>query len=240
MAVRALSSSLKTLAICDVVAGSRRPMRLADVVQATGDPRGAVYQRLKTLVEAGFLEQCPEGRFRLGLRFHSYAARALEQASLGDRSSEILQGVVADSGETASLSIVEGTGVIIVNRIESDQVLRADLRVGARLELGGSASGAVAVAYATPEAIERWRSRGLGLPPQRALDEIRTRGFAVHKPVKEQQIAAVAAPVLDLTGHCVAILAVSGPPTRFNYQRCATVAVAAARELSKGFGASCV
>jgi IclR family acetate operon transcriptional repressor len=238
MSVRSLSSSLKTLAVCDVIAASERPMRLADVVRETGDRRAAVYQRLRTLVQAGFLEQSPEGLFRLGLRFHSYAARALEQASLGERSTEVLQSVVAQSGETASLSVLDGDSVVIVNRIETRQILRADLRVGARLGLGASASGTVAVAYAAPDVRRRWQKQGIALPNDAALAAVRKRGFATFSPRNQQQIAAVAAPVLDTAGHCVAILAISGPPSRFDHADCGPIAVAAARRLGKGFGRS--
>ena len=133
MAVRSLSSVLKTLAVCDVIAASPKPMRLADAAREIGDPRAAVYQRLRTLVEAGLLDQTPDGAFRLALRFQFYAVRALEQANLGERSTALLQEIVAESGETATISVLDGYHAVIINRVESHQVLRADLRVGARM-----------------------------------------------------------------------------------------------------------
>ena len=74
MAVRSLSSTLKTLALCDVLAAARAPMRLADVARETGDQRAAVYQRLRTLVEARFLPAIlaarPETLTRLDPKTH--------------------------------------------------------------------------------------------------------------------------------------------------------------------------
>ncbi|HMK81477.1 MAG TPA: IclR family transcriptional regulator [Xanthobacteraceae bacterium] len=236
MAVRPLSSSLKTLAVCDVVATSPTPLRLADVVRETGDRRAVVYQRLRTLVQAGFLEQSADGQYRLGLRFHSYAARALEQAGLGDRCGALLQEVVGESGETASLSVLDGDSLLIVGRVETHEILRADLRVGARLSLAASASGTVAVAHSSPPMRQRWRDAGVPLPSEASLALARKRGFAAFKPRDRHQIAAVAAPVFDAVGQCVAVLAISGPPSRFDHARCGPIAVAAARRLGKELG----
>jgi DNA-binding IclR family transcriptional regulator len=236
MAVRSLSSTLKTLAVCDVVAQSRKPVRLSDVVRATGDQRAPVYQRLRTLVEAGLLEQTPDGAFRLALRFQFYAARAMEQANLGERTEELLQAVVAESGETATISVLDGYHAVIINRVESTHILRADLRVGARMTLGASASGAVLAACGSPEMRERLRQQGITLPSDAELAEVRERGFAMFAPTDPQLVAAVAAPVFDASGNCIAAIAISGPQTRFDHQRCGPIAVRAAQRFSAQFG----
>jgi DNA-binding IclR family transcriptional regulator len=238
MAVRSLSTTLKTLAVCDIVAASAKPVRLADVVKATGEQRAAVYQRLRTLLEAGFLEQTPEGAFRLALRFQFYAVRALEQANLGERTTELLQEVVAESGETATISVLDGYHAVIINRVESHQVLRADLRVGARMTLGGGASGAVLAAFGSPEMRGRLREQGIALPDDAALADVRERGFAIFAPTDPQFVAAVAAPVFDAAGQCIAVIAISGPTTRFDHARCGPIAVGAAKRFSAQFGSA--
>jgi DNA-binding IclR family transcriptional regulator len=235
MAVRSLSSTLKTLAVCDALAASAKPMRLAEVARRTGDQRATVYQRLRTLVDAGFVEQTAEGAFRLTLRFHFYAAKALEQAGLGERSIEFLRRVVTDSGETATISVLEGDSVVIANRIEAQRMLRADLRVGGRMSLHGSATGAVAVAHASPAMLRDWATRGIKVPDPTELAAVRERGLALFAPSDPELISAVAAPVVDSGGKCVAILAISGPTPRFDHARCAPIAVAAGRELSALF-----
>jgi len=236
MVVRSLSSTLKTLAVCDVVAASGKPMRLAEVVRQIGDQRAAVYQRLRTLVEAGYLEQMQDGAFRLSLRFQLYAARALEQANLGERTTELLGEIVGESGETATISVLDGYHAVIINRVESHQVLRADLRVGARMALGGSASGAVLVAFGSQEMRARLREQGITLPDDASLAEVRERGFAIYAPTDPQQVAAVAAPVFDPAGLCIAVIAISGPTTRFDHARCGPIAVAAAGRFGAQFG----
>lgn len=236
MAVRALSSALKTLATCDVVASSARPMRLVEVAKAQGDQRAAVYQRLKTLIDAGLIEQTADGAFRLSLRFQYYSAQAMLQANLGERTAQLLDEIVAESGETASLAVLDNDEAMIVARAESTHVLRADLRVGARLALGSSASGAALLAFGAPETLARLRAAGRHLPSDTELDEVRRNGFAQHRVQLAEQVPAVAAPVFDASGACIAVIAVSGPASRFDYARCGAVAMASARRLSSRMG----
>lgn len=232
MAVRALSSALKTLAACEALAASPRPMRLVELARSTGDQRAAVYQRLVTLIEAGLIEQTADGAFRLSLRFQYFAAQAMTQADLGTRSEGILAGIVADSGETASLAVFDGQEAVIVARAESSQLLRADLRVGTRLRLAGSASGAALVAFASPETLARLTAAGVPLPDAAERAGIRAKGYATFLPGPGGSVSAVAAPVFDGAGNCLAVIAVSGPASRFDVAAAGRIAVEAARRLS--------
>lgn len=238
MAVRSLSSTLKTLAICDVVAKSPSAMRLADVVRATGDGRAATYQRLRTLVDAGWMEQSEHGAFRLSLRFQLFAARALEQANLGTRAADLLHEIVMESGETASLAVLDGVDALIVNRVESRQMLRADLRIGTRLALNATASGLALTAFAAPSDLRRIAALGGRIADEAALAETRRLGYGVFAPKEPGSVSAVAAPIINGDGFCVAVIAVSGPTTRFDHERCGAIALAASARFSAQHGRS--
>ena len=236
MAVRALSSALKTIATCEAVAASPRPLRLIEVARSTGDQRAAVYQRLVTLIEAGLIEQTEDGCFRLSLRFEYFAARATTQADLGARAQALLADIVSESGETASMAVLDGAEAVIVARAESSQLLRADLRVGTRLKVDASASGAALAAFATPDRQARLTGAGARLPSQDEMLAIRTRGYAIFHPGAAGSVAAVAAPAFDSQGICVAVIAVSGPASRFDVTSAGRIAIAAARRLSAPMG----
>src|SRR5215212_8525749 len=83
--VRALASPLKTLAVLDVLGASQHSMRLAEVVAAVGGNRGSVYQKLLTLIEAGWAEDDGTGRYRLSLHANRVGEAALAQSNLGER-----------------------------------------------------------------------------------------------------------------------------------------------------------
>lgn len=228
MAVRPLSSVLKTLSAFDCVAAATEPVRVADIARQLGEARGAAHQRLVTLVEAGWIEQTPDGRYRLTLRVVSHAASALEQANLGARFSGVLEDMVTQSGETASLAVLDGKDAVIVRRVESRGVLRADLRVGTHLRLDRTAFGRVLVSFARPEIFERLRAQGVSLPADEVVAQVRSIGYAISEVEGPRTVSAVAAPLLDAQGECIGALALSGPFTGFDTDKCAQIVVAAA------------
>ena len=57
--VRPLSSVLKTLALLDLLGGAARPMRLPELAQASGASRPTTFQKMRTLIEAGWVEYDP-------------------------------------------------------------------------------------------------------------------------------------------------------------------------------------
>lgn len=236
MAVRSLSSVLKTLALCDQIARSPTPVRLSALAQKNGEGRATVYQRLKTLVDAGWVEQSGDAQFRLSLRFQILANAAMEQANLGVRVGDLLHDMVNESGETASLSVLEGHEAVIVRRAETQHLLRADLRVGARLALATTASGIALAAHAPEGLLERLRQQGVALPDADLVAEIRAAGFVTNERSHDTTVAAVAAPVIDGSGYAVAAVTLSGPTSRFDVDTCAQIVMRAARLISSQLG----
>src|SRR5215469_4991250 len=106
--VRPLTSALRTLAVLDVLGRSDRPLRLADVASAVKGSRATTYQKLVTLIEAGWVEQDEDGAYRLSLHAAHMGEAALDQASLGERASVVMRELVQEVRETASLAVVSG------------------------------------------------------------------------------------------------------------------------------------
>ncbi|MGG5823855.1 IclR family transcriptional regulator [Falsiroseomonas sp. HW251] len=214
--VRPLSSALKVLALLDRIAARRGGVRPSAIAAELGEGRATVYQRLLTLVVAGWVEPVEDGRYRLTLRAARIARAAAEQAGLGDRAMHLLEALVAETQETASLAVLEGIEPCIVQRVEPAGILRAELRVGASLSLSGSASGRVLVAFADGATLERLRAAKADLPSRAVIEEVRRTGLAVSSGYMILGIRAAAVPVLDETGRCVAALSLVGPETRLD------------------------
>jgi DNA-binding IclR family transcriptional regulator len=232
VAVRSLSTVIKTLSVLDAAGRSERPMRLADFCASTGEARGAVYQRLVTLVEAGWLEASPDGTYRLSLRFVAHANNALEQASLGTRFADILHDIVAETGETASLGVLDGDAALIVQRVESRGILRADLHIGTRLELARTALGRALTSRLGPDARKAMTDRGVALPDERTAAEVRKLGHSVSVLTGPRTVSAVASPVFNNVGACIAAISLSGPTAGFNAKACIRAVTAAAGRAS--------
>lgn len=217
--VRPLSSVLKTLRVLDLLGREQKVMRGIDIAKATGMSRGSAHQKLVTLVQAGWVEQTPEGGYRLTLHASRVGNAALAQASLGDRVVPFLQRLVNETGETASLAVIDDDKACIVQRVESAGVLRAELRVGALLDLADSASGRVLVAFADEAQRERWRAAGTPLPDAKLLAEARRTCFVPSSGKSFDGVRAVAVPIFTANGTCLAALSLVGPLPRFSIEK---------------------
>jgi IclR family transcriptional regulator, KDG regulon repressor len=217
--VRPLSSVLKTLRLLDELGASQTPMRLAEIAKASGMSRATAYQKLVTLVHAGWIEQTTGGAYRLSLQATRMGLAALTQASLGERIVPFLQRLAAESGETASLAVIDGRHARLVQRVESGGILRAELHIGSLLDLDQSASGRVLVAFADPSVIARLRKMDVPLPNERLLAQVRREQFAPSSGKSFEGVKGVAAPIFDAGGLCIAAVSLVGPLPRFTIDK---------------------
>jgi DNA-binding IclR family transcriptional regulator len=217
--VRPLSSVLKTLDMLDRLGSSQRPMRLIEVATAAKMSRATAHQKLITLVKAGWVEQSPDSSYRLTFRAARFGIAALSQASLGERIVPFLQKLVAEAGETVSLAVIDGAQARIVQRVESNGILRAELHVGSLLDLEHSASGRVLVAFAGPELLVRLQRLGAPLPGPKLIAQVRREHFAASSGKSYAGVRGVAAPVFDAGGACIAAVSLVGPLPRFSIEK---------------------
>lgn len=233
MATRPLSSVLKVLKLLDLMAHSTRSMRLAEIARITGATRATVYQRLHTLATSGWIEQLPDGAYRLTMRAAQLAHAAVEQASLGERVLPILQDLTVRTGETSSLAVIDDVDAIIVQRVEARGILRTDLRVGSALSMHESASGQILVAFGPPSLKDYLKQRGIRIASDRALARIRKEGIAVAGGgVTLRGIRVVAMPIFGRNGYGFASLSVTGPENGFDLVKIVPAIRDAARRLN--------
>jgi IclR family transcriptional regulator, KDG regulon repressor len=217
--VRPLTSVLKAFEILDALGSQARPLRVTEVAHATRMSRATAHQKLVTLVRAGWVEQIDSGAYRLTLHASRVGNAALAQASLGERIMPLLQSLVAETGETASIAVIDGDKCSIVQRVESHGVLRAELRVGAQLDIAHSASGRVLSAFADPIMLARLRSSAVTLAEESLLARVRKERFAASSGRSFLGVRGVAAPVFDAGGQCIAAISLVGPLPRFTIEK---------------------
>jgi DNA-binding IclR family transcriptional regulator len=230
--VRPLTSALRTLAVLDVLGRSDRPLRLADVAAAVAGSRATTYQKLVTLVQAGWVEQDEDGAYRLSLHAAHMGEAALDQASLGERASIVMRELVQEVRETASLAVLSGINVQLVKRVEAEVVVRAQVRVGSLLSLDNSSSGRVITAFASADEVSALVSKGAVLASAGVLESVRRNGHAISTGKDTPGVRSVAAPIFDRKGRCIAALSVVAPAIRFDATRYARPVMKAAERMS--------
>jgi DNA-binding IclR family transcriptional regulator len=221
------------------------PLRLTPLAGALGLGKSTVHLLLQTLRDHGMVDYDPAtSTYRVGLRVFEIGATAVEQGGFGTQLVGAMEHLARHCNESVSLGVLNAGTVLFVQRIESPEILRADIRPGTRMPLHASASGKALLAAMSDLEIERLlpesalpvsarktlRQRGALLAEIRL---IRERGYAKQNEEFVDGIAAVATPVLDAGGRALAALSIAGPSSRFDETAWATLLLPAAREMSQ-------
>jgi IclR family KDG regulon transcriptional repressor len=231
--VRPLSTVLKTMAVLDVLALSPRGMKLPEVAGAMKLSRPTTYQRLLTLIEAGWVEQDQEMRYRLSMHACRIAAAAMEQANMGTRVQPVLEMLVHRVKETASLAVLDRGLPCIISRVDSQSVLRAEQKIGTTMSLGGSASGRVLTAFADELTLGQLMESGEALASTEILVATRNDGYAISSGYTDSGVTAIAAPIFDIYGKCSSTISLVVPLIRFDLEAFREPLLDAAKTITK-------
>jgi len=213
----------RALDLLEVLARSDAPMGVGEVVQMTGLPQATAHRLLRSLQLRGYVRHDSSRKYSVGaaaLWLGDAAQRSLTRGARG-----YLAELVAFSGETANLAVLEGDDIVYVAQVPSPQMLRMFTEVGRHVPPHSTAVGKVLLA-AMP--VERALAilRRTGLPPRtghtitdidafaRELRLARERGWAVDEGEQEVGVRCVAVPVGD-GQQVVAAISLSGPAQRF-------------------------
>jgi DNA-binding IclR family transcriptional regulator len=151
--------------------------------------------------------------------------------------------------ETLHYSVLEGNKAVLVNRIKGSQLVTVDFQIGDRAELHCTSIGKVILAFQDTRFIERIIAQGL---PRRAaktftdpvalraeLAKIRAQGYAIDDHEFSDNMRCVAVPIFNSGGMVNSGLSISGPDTRFTYEKLNELSVLlleVSMSLSRNFG----
>jgi len=198
----------KAVGVLHTIAES--PCGLAELCDRTGLPRATAHRLAAGLEVHRLLARDGDGRWRLGPAVSELAAQASDP--LLAASASVLPRLRDISGESVQLYRRDGTWRICIAAVEPPAGLRDTVPVGARLPMTAGSGAKVLLAY-TDDA-----TRQAVLPTakfsDRALAEVRRRGWAQSAAEREPGVASVSAPVRDARGTVIAAISVSGPIDR--------------------------
>src|SRR5487761_591221 len=191
-----LSSTQKTLSLVETMAAAGHALGVSELARMVGASRGTVHKQLTTLVASGWVEQYADGRYGLSLLVARIGNAALRQAGLGEKIQRILEGVVAETGECATVAALHQRSALIIQRAESDQVLSANIRVGTVIPLTTGASALVLLAFSTtPAERAEWRLVGIELAGEERIKAVHAAGSAVTDDEFLAGVRAVSIPL---------------------------------------------
>ena len=198
----------KAMAVLEAVA--KEPCGLAELCTRTGLPRATAHRLAVGLEVHRLLRRGSDGRWRPGAALAELAGGAVDP--LLDAAGSVLPRLRDRTGESVQLYRRDGAHRICISTAEPPSGLRDTVPVGARLPMSAG-SGAKVLAAWTDPATQRTLLAD-AVFGERALLEVRRRGWAQSVGEREPGVASVSAPVRDATGAVVAAVSVSGPIDR--------------------------
>ena len=202
------------------------PGGVSDVARRTGLAVSTSARLLATLETLGVVERLGPGpTYRIGSAIRDLAAAVDPASGLVARARPQLETLVAELGETAGISVADGSRhVLYLDQVESGQDVTLQDWTGARVPLHVVSSGLVLLAARSnaevtaycADRLERFTDHTITRAGElrKRLVKVRADGYAWTVEEFAEGISSVAAPIVDESGVVVAALHVHGPSYR--------------------------
>lgn len=221
-----LSALEKSMLVIEAIVDHPQPVSLPELTLRLGIPRQTIHRVLQQLTVLALITRVPgSDRYTVGPRLSSLAFATLRSRNQTAQVRGILSDLVAETGETCNIGVLDGFDFVYIERIECEWSLRVHLAAGSRVRAHSTSGGKVMLAYMEPEQrrklikahkLEAFTATTITSAGklEAQLEEIRAQGFAVNDREQNIGIVGVAVPILDSKGDALAALALHGPDSR--------------------------
>ncbi|MFF1477180.1 IclR family transcriptional regulator C-terminal domain-containing protein [Streptomyces sp. NPDC058301] len=216
-----LQSLARGLAVlCALGADRGEGLTLTAVSGATGLARATVRRSLLTLVHLGYVE-CggPGGRhFRLLPRVLELGCARLSALGPAEVAQPHLARLVARTGESASMAVLDGADIRYVARVPTVRIMSIDITVGTRFPAYATAMGRVLLAGLAPgerpplpDGLPALTPNTVTSPAElaRIVERCAADGYALVAEELEEGLRSLAVPVRGADGRVVAAVNVA-------------------------------
>jgi len=253
MANKELSKTLaKGLQLLVLLSRQKSAVSLEELTSMAGLSKTVCFRLLNTLKETHFVEQDDQSKqYRLGVQNISIGTAALDGLNLRHIALPFMQKIREQSNETVNLSVLDGTDIVFVGRLEARHIISTHHRIGDRLPAHSTCQGKAIMAFIPPDELDelleqitytKFTNHTLDSPQalREQLIQIHKRGVAFNEQELETGLWAVAGPILDHRGLPTASLNIALPLVRHSQEEAiskfAPMVAEACQEISRLIG----
>jgi DNA-binding IclR family transcriptional regulator len=210
----------RAAAILGAFDAAHRELTLAALVVRCGLPRSTTHRTADKMIRLGWLEK-PAERYRIGNRLFEIASLAPIRLELREAVLPFLQDLHQATTNTVQLGVLDGTQVLVVEKISGHRSMPMLSQVGGMIPAYCSALGRAILAYSPPAVIDAVLAGPLPARAPRTLTSrvailreltaVPERGWATEREEGNIGVSCVAAPIFGPLGDVVAALSVTGP-----------------------------
>ncbi len=194
-------------------------LTVSEVAVRTGLARPTARRLLITLEELGYVRSV-DGSYSLTTRVLELGMSYIGALGLWEIARPHLVGLVGRTGESSSMSQLDGSDIVYTARVPVPKIIALSVRIGTLFPAVATSMGHVLLADLEPDRLDALLdtpSRS-GIIPRlsptreeldRSLAEIRNRGWALSDEALSVGIRSIAAPVRDSSGRTAAAMNVT-------------------------------
>jgi DNA-binding IclR family transcriptional regulator len=241
---------LRAISLLKAFSDEQPQLGLAELARMVGLNKTTTYRLLTALESQGLIARNPgNDTYRLGPEVITLGGRALRASDLRSASRAELEGLAHTTGETATLEILVGSDVLVLDEVSGAHLVGATHYVGARWPAHATSTGKLLLAFLPEAEQEAALQRDLSQVTEytltapedlrREMAHIYQQGYATAIEELEAGFSAIAAPVHNHDGQVVATLSINGPSSRLTLERLeevASIVVEAAERVSRQLG----
>lgn len=240
----------RALSLLNLFSDAQPEWTLTALTAAAGLNRTTVYRLLAALEGFDLVTRDPDTeRYRLGSGIIALAGRALRANPVRTLSRPELKKLAAATDETATLEILNGHNMLILDEVLGNRFIQSSPSVGTLWPTFATSTGNAVMAYLPPADLDTILQAPLPkLTPKtitspqtlrQSLAQIRLDGYAIVSEALELGFVAVGAPLRNSDGFPIAAISLGGPTIRLTdsyLPQLGALVCAAAGRISKQLG----
>jgi DNA-binding IclR family transcriptional regulator len=210
----------RAAAILSAFDPGHRELTLASLVTRSGLPRSTTHRTAEKMIRLGWLDK-PKDRYRIGNRLFELSGLAPIRLELREAVLPFLQDLYHAAKTTVQLGVLEGTQILVVEKITGHRPMPMLSQVGGTVPAYCSALGRAILAYSPPEIVDQVlvadmprrtpRTLTSAVAVRRELAAVPDRGWALEREEGNIGVSCVAGPIFGPLGEVAAALSVTGP-----------------------------
>ncbi|WP_313893419.1 IclR family transcriptional regulator C-terminal domain-containing protein [Psychrobacillus sp.] len=205
-----IQSLERGLQVIQAFSQEHQALTVSQVSKITGLSRPTARRMLLTLEHLGFAESS-NGMFTLTARTLSLGYAYLSSNNKWSIAHSFMRDFVNKTGESCSISILDGTDIIYVARVSTKRIMSINIDVGSRLPAYATSMGHVLLAYLPKAELEKYLDtikfekftektivdkKGL----LTTLQKVREQNWGGVDQQLEEGLSSIAVPLYDATG----------------------------------------
>jgi IclR family transcriptional regulator, KDG regulon repressor len=222
----AVKSADRVLRTFELLTDHPSGLTLTEICNELELPKSSAHSLLTTMESRGFLTQDPlSRRYRIGIRLWQAAQGYLIVGDIDQSARPFMEALRDEFNETVQLAVLDGADNVYIGKVDPDQQLRLESRVGVRLPAHATGIGKALLSGLTEaELRQRFRKiRFLQYTPTSitSLEQlisivrlVRENGYATDDSEYTPGVYCVAAPIYGPDGSIQAAISLSLPEIR--------------------------